>query len=251
MTPSSNKSIGTLTETSLHASLKTWYALPGDQAEIKVDGYFIDLVRGNQLIEFQTRNFSALRTKLADLLDKHPVHLVYPLVKEKWVVRQSAAGELISRRRSPKHAALIEVFTELIRIPHLLGHPDFTFEVLWIICEDVWQNDGKGSWTRKYWSVIDRRLLSVSERVFFSSLADFTALLPFGWVEPFTNAELAAALRCHKNLARKITYTLLRSGELVKAGKKGNSLVYQRRSVRRNRGSLGIAVENQKPDNPV
>ncbi len=38
--------IGTLQENSLHAALKNWYAQPGDQLEIMVDGYVIDLVRG-------------------------------------------------------------------------------------------------------------------------------------------------------------------------------------------------------------
>jgi hypothetical protein len=229
MSPTFQKGIGTLTESSLHASLKTWYSQPGDQFEIKVDGYFIDLLRGSQLVEFQTRNFSAMRTKLADLLAQHPVHLVYPLVKEKWVVKLDSAGTLISRRKSPKHAALVEIFSELIRIPHLLGHPDFTFEVLWISCEDVWQDDGKGSWRRNFWSIIDRRLLAVMDRVTFAGLADFSALLPTELTGPFTNLELAAALKCRKTLAPKITYTLLRAGELIKVGKKGKSLLYRRR----------------------
>ena len=47
--------IGTLRERPLHASLKRWYAEPGDRAEVAVDGYVIDLVRGDLLIEVQTR----------------------------------------------------------------------------------------------------------------------------------------------------------------------------------------------------
>ncbi len=222
--------IGTFAETSLHAALKQWYAQPGDQFEQKVDGYYIDLVRGDLLIEFQTRQFGAIRAKLANLLDHHAVRLVYPLAQEKWVVRQTAAGEVISRRRSPKRGTLLDMFNELLRIPHLLGHPDFTFEVLFIACEDIWQDDGQGSWRRKFWSMADRRLLSVLDQVVFSNLADYTALLPAGLAEPFTNTELAAALNCRRSLAQKVTYTLLRAGELVKNGKKGNSALYQRRN---------------------
>jgi hypothetical protein len=215
----------------LHASLKNWYAIPGDQTEVAIDGYMVDLVRGDLLVEFQTRSFGSMRTKLANLLERHPVRLVYPLAKEKWIVRQNALGEIISRRRSPKHGTLLDIFSELLRIPHLLGHPNFTFEVLFIASEDVWQDDGKGSWTRKFWSIADRRLLNVIERVVFTCPADFTALLPAGLVDPFTNNDLAAALKCRKDLPHKMTYTLLRAGELVKCGKRGNSVLFQRRQA--------------------
>ena len=63
------KGIGTLQENSLHAALKTWYAQPGDQLECKVDGYVIDLVRGDLLVEVQTANFSAIKRKLLKLLE--------------------------------------------------------------------------------------------------------------------------------------------------------------------------------------
>ena len=56
--------IGTLRERPLHASLKRWYARPGDRVEVAVDGYVVDLVRGDLLIEIQTRGFATLRPKL-------------------------------------------------------------------------------------------------------------------------------------------------------------------------------------------
>ena len=37
--------IGLLNEKPLHASLKQWYARPGDRFEVPVDGYVIDLSR--------------------------------------------------------------------------------------------------------------------------------------------------------------------------------------------------------------
>ena len=224
------RTIGTLGETSLHAALKQWYAQPGDQTEQKIDGYYIDLVRGDLLVEFQTRQFSAIRAKLANLLDHHPVRLVYPLPREKWVVRQSADGAVLSRRRSPIRGSVFDVFRELIRIPHLLGHPNFSLEVLLVQVEDILQNDQKGSWRRKGWSIVDRRLLGVIDQAHFSSQADFIALLPGDLAESFTNADLAKTQHCRRDLAQKATYTLLRAGLLTRAGKKGNFVLYQRRS---------------------
>src|SRR5512138_1933319 len=95
--------INTFNEKSLHASLKQWYAGPGDQLEVRVDGYIIDLVRGDLLVEIQTSSVSKLKRKLARLAENHAVRLVFPVALEKWIVRQpTAEGENPQRRKSPK-----------------------------------------------------------------------------------------------------------------------------------------------------
>jgi hypothetical protein len=94
--------IGTLGEKSLHAAIKDWYALPGDQLEKKIDGFVIDIVREDMLIEIQSRSFSKIKRKINALCENHKVHLVYPIAKEKWIVRVDANDEEISRRKSPK-----------------------------------------------------------------------------------------------------------------------------------------------------
>ena len=53
-----NHRIGELNEQPLHAALKEWYVQPGDQVEVQLDGYYIDLVRGERLIEIQTGGIS-------------------------------------------------------------------------------------------------------------------------------------------------------------------------------------------------
>ena len=44
-----------LREKPLHAGVKRWYAEDGDRIEVPIGGYVIDLVRGDLLIEVQTR----------------------------------------------------------------------------------------------------------------------------------------------------------------------------------------------------
>ena len=56
--------IGTLNENPLHAALKAWYARPGDRIEVPVDGFIVDIVRDDLLVEIQTGNFSAVKEKL-------------------------------------------------------------------------------------------------------------------------------------------------------------------------------------------
>jgi hypothetical protein len=95
--------IGTQNERSLHAELKQWHAQPGDQLEARVDGFVVDIVRDDLLIEIQTRNLAAIRRKLRTRLEHHSVRLVYPIAKEKWIVRKTGSGKkILGRRKSPK-----------------------------------------------------------------------------------------------------------------------------------------------------
>ncbi len=219
--------IGTLAEKSLHAALKEWVAQPGDQFEVKVDNFIIDIVRADLLIEIQTRNFSAMKRKLSTLLDSHPIHLLHPIPREKWIVRQTVSGDPISRRKSPKRGRVEDIFNELVYIPHLLPHPNLTLEVLLTQEEQILRNDGKGSWRRKRWSIYDHRLLDVVDRAIFKSMADFRDLLPSTLPQPFTNADLAGALSCPVRLAQKTTYTLRESGAIMLVGKRKRALLYE------------------------
>src|SRR5688572_19384320 len=80
-------SIGSLNESDLHAALKRYSAPPGSQFEVELGGYVIDALHDDLLIEVQTRNFGAMRTKLAALLPEHRVRLVLPVAAKRWLVK--------------------------------------------------------------------------------------------------------------------------------------------------------------------
>lgn len=65
--------IGLLNEKPLHASLKDWYAKSGDKFEVQVDGFVIDIVRNDLLLEIQTGNFASIKSKLTNLVHSHQV----------------------------------------------------------------------------------------------------------------------------------------------------------------------------------
>lgn len=220
-------SIGTLSEKSLHAALKEWVAQPGDEFEVKIGRFVIDVVRGEQLIEIQTRHLYAMKRKLTVLLDEHPIRLLHPIPQSKWIVKQTAAGSRISRRKSPKRGKLLDIFNELVRIPHLLNHPNLTIEVLLTHQEEIWRDDGKGSWRRRGQSIFDKRLIDVVDHAVYSSAADYLAVLPESLPMPFTNKQLAKQLKCNSRLATQITYTLRQMELLELAGKDGRSNLYQ------------------------
>jgi hypothetical protein len=219
--------IGTLSEKSLHASLKEWVSQPGDEFEVKVDGFFIDVVREQTLIEIQTRHLYAMKRKLKKLLaNGHEIRLLHPIAQEKWIVRETAVGDPISRRKSPKRGKTLDIFKELVRFTGLIPHPNLTIEVLLTQEEEILRDDGKGSWRRKRWSVYDRLLLDVVYQQRFADKMDYLAVIPEGLERPFTNKQLAQALSIRPDLATKITYTLRQMALLEIIGKQGRSNLY-------------------------
>lgn len=218
--------IGTLRETNLHAALKRWYAAPGDEFEIALDGYVIDIRRNGLLIEIQTRSFSSMRRKLVMLAERHPVRVVHPIPERKWIVRLDKKGREIARRRSPKAGRIEALFKELVSIPDLVGHPNLTFDVAITHEDEVWQQTGRRAWRRKGWCVVGRRLVEVVRVVPFADARDFAALLPPELAAPFTARDLAEASGLTLNLSYKMIYCLRRMGAIVAAGKRGRAATY-------------------------
>ena len=208
--PAPSNGIGTLGEKSLHAALKKRIARRGDKMEQRLGRFIVDILRGRKVIEIQTRNFSAMKRKLESLTKSHAVRLVYPVAREKWIVRESRDGsKVLGRRRSPKHGDVLQVFEELVSIPEIPKSSNFTLEVLLIVEEAVRRPAGprRRRW-RRDWSSHDRRLVEVQDRVVFTCPADYAALLPGDLDETFTNRDLAEALKRPRWLAGKMTYVL-------------------------------------------
>lgn len=219
--------IGQLNEKPLHAALKEWYARPGDQLEVPVDGYVIDIVRQSLLIEIQTRSFSAMKQKLAALLPHHPVRLVHPVAAQKWLVKMDPAGnQPLQRRKSPQSGGLESLFAELVSFPHLLAQPNFSLEVLLIHEEEVRRYEEGRAWRRRGWVTEERRLLEVVQQQCFHEPAELASLLPAALPTPFTTADLAAALGRPRRLAQQMAYCLRKMGVLAPAGKQSRSMLY-------------------------
>ena len=213
-------------QTSLHESIKQWYSKPGDQLEVWVDGYIIDIVSGELLIEVQTGNFSSIKGKIRDLIRNHLVRVVHPVVINKWIIRLDSNGEKISQRKSPKKGRLEEIFLELVYIPHIWRSPNLSLEVLLIYAEELLIDDGKGSWRRKYWSVHDRRLLKIIDKKIFRRTTDFLGLLSENLPKNFTSNNIAETSGINLNIARKMAYTLRKMGLIEDIGKRGRATLY-------------------------
>jgi len=220
--------IGTLREKPLHASLKQWYSRPGDRIEAPVDRFVIDLVRDDLLIEVQTRGFSSMKQKLADLLDLgHHVRIVHPIASNRWIVKVDGTGEVLSRRRSPRHGDPTDLFAELVSFPDLMTNPGLQIHLILTQEDEYRRHTPNRSWRRKGWTVIERRLIDVVDTMMISGAEDLAQLLPADLPEPFTTEDLATALGRTRRVAQQMAYCLRQSGVVTPVGKAGNAVQYR------------------------
>jgi len=217
-----------MNEYSLHSEIKIVCSLPGDQFEVKLGNYIVDILRGDLVIEVQTKNFSALKEKLQTLTETHHVRLVYPLPERKWITYVTQDNVVLNKRKSPRRGMLTDVFRELVMISNTLGAENFSLEVLLIDEEEVRCADGRGSWRRRGVSIKERKLLRVNRRVLFQNKAAFLNVLPDGLNRVFTNNELAKLAKIPVRTARQITYCLRKSGAIRISEKKGHALAFQK-----------------------
>ena len=110
-------------ESSLHLAIKDFLTDPADKQEVKICDFWVDIVKPDKLVEVQTGNFSALKSKLQALLDKYPVQVVYPIPVIKWIIKLPAHGdEVIQRRKSPKRGRVEDLFNQLVFITSYVSH---------------------------------------------------------------------------------------------------------------------------------
>jgi uncharacterized protein YfiM (DUF2279 family) len=219
--------INTWNESFLHEELKELYRGMDGKTEVPLEGSICDVVREDgKVIEIQTANISSLKNKLEKLLRSRDVKLVYPVAVNKTLETFSVEGECLSRRKSPKHGTIYQLFKEVTGIWHLLGHERFCISVVFA---DVYERrvaDGSGSWRRKGIRIDNKKLEAIRETVELKSLEDYYNLVPTHLSDGFTRKDLAKAGA--GTYAGVTAWVLTKLGILVCTGKRGNSFVYER-----------------------
>jgi len=219
--------IGVLNEKPLHAALKEWYRIDGDQVEVPLDGFVIDLVRDGSLIEIQTRGFAAMRRKLDHLLDRYTIRIVYPVAAEKWIVKLDEDGDQITRKRSPKRGIPADVCAELVSFPTLLSHPNLSVEVALTQEEEIRRPDAKNGWRRGGFVIEERRLIDVGDVVVVDSPEALLDIIPKDLPDPFTTADVAVGLSRSRHLAQEVAYCLRESGAAEMVGRDKRGILYR------------------------
>jgi hypothetical protein len=223
---------GDVVETTLHRQLKGLYGIEKSTREVRFDGYRIDAVVDDLLIEVQVASLAAIRRKVADLVQRHRVLVVKPVVIRSYLVRKkSLLGEILGSRYSPTIHDPRELFLDFVHFAKVFPHPNLSMDVLLIEQEE--DRIPRQSWRRgRNFHIADRRLRAVLDRHRLDDAADLLRYLPVNLPTPFTTADLARTACIPLWLAQKMTYSLRWAGAIDAVGKQRNSLRYD---VPRNR----------------
>lgn len=217
-------------ESSLHRQLKEIYADQGSRVEQRLGSYRIDVVCDGELIEIQHGGLTAIRDKVRRLIDEHRVLVVKPIIVRKELVKQDAkGGRVVSRRRSPKQGALLDLFHELIHFTHVFPHRNLRIEVPLIDVEE-WRYPGHGRRRRRGRSdhqVEDQKLLRLHGIHRFHTVKDLLRLIPSSLPRPFHTGDLAVQLDLPRWVAQRIAYCLRHMGGAEEVGKEGNTRLYR------------------------
>ena len=195
--------IGTLNEGSLHSTLKAHYAAPGDEFEVALDRFVIDIKRGErELIEIQTVSFKSMGKKLDHLLPDYEVLLVHPIAVATYLDRPGR-----SLRKSPKRGSIFDLFDELVSVPTLLDHPNLTIEVPLVTAIKTQIEDPKARRGRGGYRTVNRSLQELHETQRFERAEDLLDLVPVSDLpKRFTTADLAEVAAIPRSVAQRIAY---------------------------------------------
>ena len=219
--------IGTLKEKTLHAVLKAYIEPDTSRHEQKVDGFVVDILEDDGIVEIQTRNFYGMKKKLGRLLDSHKITIVYPIPNEKqisWLDPKS--GEITGSRKSPKKPHPQEMAHELIHILPYLDHPNLSFRIMYIDVEDIkllngWDETKKKGAER--YERIPKRL--VSEK-YIRSREDYSYFVPEGLTDGFTQKDFKKSAKITTSCAQRMLYILMKQGIVERTGRKGRAYIY-------------------------
>lgn len=226
------RAIGQYNETELHEQLKHIYAGTNGATERDVDGFVVDVVTDDRLIEIQTRGLGKLRRKIETLRSGHRITIVHPIAVETIITKLAADGELLGSRRSPRKGRLEHAFREIVSIADLLPHRNVTIELVLVRAVETRMDDGKGSWRRRGVSIVARQLGEIVARHAFRTRTDYLRMLPEEIPTRFTNGDIITVTGLRYRDVQPITSSLRKMGLIRLVDKRGREQVYERASKR-------------------
>jgi len=189
---------------------------------VPIKPFVIDIVRprpeGDLLIEIQTRSFASMGKKLDHVLSEYEVVLVHPIA-----IRTTLHKGDAKPRKSPVRGSIYGIFDELVSVPTLLDHPNFSLEIVLVNIDKIQKADPKLRRRRGGWRTTDRRLTEIVGVERYSSVMELCELLPPGLPDNFTTADIAELGNVSREVAQKMAYCFRAAGvfELIDRKKAG------------------------------
>ncbi len=224
-------------ETTLHQQLKRHYAASTSDVEVRVGAFRIDAVRDDELIEIQCASLSAIRAKATELLRRHRLRIVKPIIVRTRILKsKTKEGKITSRRMSPKRGDVLDIFEELIYFTRVFPHENLTIELpLVTVAQHRLPAAGRRRrrWQKDY-RIADVTLESIDDGSELTSPADLLGLLSVGdravvtrQTETFDTADLAKRLGKPRWVTQKIAYVLRHCGAIEAHGRTRTGIRYR------------------------
>lgn len=224
-------------ETCLHQQLKRWFFRPGSQLEYKLGAYRIDVASEDELVEIQHGGLGVIQKKISDLVQRHHVRIVKPIIATKTIVKLDGPdGECVSRRLSPKRGDHLSIFQELVHFTKVFPHPRLTIEVVLVDVEEIRVPVlGANSRRRRRWKrshePFDQRLTRIRSRFSIRSPYDLVSILGIKLPSRFDTGILATLAAIPRWQAQQVAYCLRAAGAIAARGKSGRSILYRRTTL--------------------
>ena len=217
--------IGVLSEKTLHKTIKNLYESNQDYQEVKIDGYYVDILKDNNIIEVQTKQFDKLRNKLSYLLDHYDynINVIYPIFNNK-VIYYIYDNKIISLpKKSPKKLKYPEVFYEIYKIKNLLSNEKL---VITLLVLDIQEYRIKTN-NRKKYVLYDRVPIKLIEEVRLTKKDNYISLLPKNSGEVFTVKDVCELTKGDNKYVSKMINVLKYLGIIEMIGKEGKKYLYK------------------------
>lgn len=233
--------IGTLSEKTVHAVLKYYYAPNENYHEIKIGSYVADICKEGEIYEIQTRSFNTMRAKLSAFLTDYEVTIVYPVALTKYVRWiDPSTGEISVPRKSPKKGRIYDILPELYKIKSFLSNEHLHFEICFIEMEEYKILDGWSKDKKKGATKTDRIPKSICGLVTLYEPEDYYKFLmknsdgKLQHLPPtFTSKDIALLLSVNLKQAQLILHLLTYLELLQPIGKQGRLHLYQLPALRK------------------
>lgn len=222
--------IGTLSEKTIHAIMKYYYAPNPAYHEQKVASFVADIMVDGEIMEIQTRGFNQLRRKLNAFLPEHEVTIIHPIPHFKWLSWiNPETGEVSKPHKSPKTGTIFHIIPELYKLKMYLHHEHLHFIIPLIDVQETrllngWSYDKKRGSTRN-----DGMPIGIYDEIHINSRKDYKVLLPDTLPEPFTVKDYKKAAHVSEGIASTGLNILFSLDLVERIGKQGNAYLYKKK----------------------
>ena len=224
--------IGTLSEKSIHRTLKEFIESDSEKQEVAVGRYIADICYTNrkEIIEIQTKSFKNLVPKLEYYLrNGYTVKIVYPLILNKeihWIDKES--NEVVEIRKSSKKGRIQDIFRELYWVYKYIIENSVELEIYGLNAVETKYLDGYGASQKKRATKIDKEPTEIIGYTPIRNKEDFIKFIPEALRnKEFTSNEYKKAVKSNDKYLSSGLKILREIGIIKIVDKRGNSFVYK------------------------